>query len=123
MNMGKNILVMQMKTKYHVLPDKHFYNYFNYVIGKVWKILPMTEENNKDLKKHMESLQRELIGKMYLIEDLRCDGYFLTLLNKIEYLINEEYTHEVCRSEVFACISIINKIIEKYELDSGDVDG
>lgn len=121
--MVRNILVIQMKTKYHVLPDKHFYNYFNYVIDKVWKILPMTEENNINLRKHMESLQRELIGNQHLIEDLRCDGYFLTLINKIEYLINEEYSHAVCKSEVFACISIINKIIERYELNSGDADG
>lgn len=105
-----------IKTKYYAIPNAYFANYFNFLIGRVWKILPMSEENNQHLQEYMEGLQRELIGNMNLVEDLKHDGYFIVLLNKIEYLINEEYTHEVCRKEVFECISIIEKIQKKYEL-------
>lgn len=105
-----------IKTKYYDIPNEYFVNYFKFLIGRVWKILPMSEENNKHLKGYMESLQRELIGNMNLVEELKYDGYFITLLNKIEYLISEKYNHEVCRKEVFECINIINKIAHKYEI-------
>lgn len=105
-----------MQTKYYAIPDVYFANYFNFLIGKVWKILPLKEEGNAHLKEYMESLQRELIGNIHLVEELKCDGYFITLLNKIEFLINEKYSHDICRKEVFECISMIKKIKGKYNL-------
>jgi hypothetical protein len=106
-----------IKTKYYAIPNECFSNYFKFLIGKIYKILPMTEEGNIHLKEYMESLQRELIGNMNLVEDLKYDGYFITLLNKIEFLINEKYDHTICRKEVFECINIIKKIIAKYNLE------
>lgn len=105
-----------IKTKYQDIPNQYFANYFNFLIGKVWKILPMSEQGNLYLRDYMESLQRELIGNMNLIEDLKYDGYFITLLNKIEFLINENYSHDVCRKEIFEAIEIIKKISDKYNL-------
>lgn len=103
-----------VKTRYQSIPNEYFANYFNFLIGRVWKILPMTEECDINLKLYMESLQRELIGNMNLIEDLKYDGYFIMLLNKIEFLINEKYEHDICRREIFECIDIIKKISQKY---------
>lgn len=111
-----------IKTKYESIPNQYFSNYLEFLVGRVWKILPMREENNQNLQEYMEGLQRELVGNMHLIDDLKYDGYFITLLNKIEFLINEEYTHEVCRKEVFESINIIEKISTKYDL-SGDNNG
>lgn len=105
-----------IKTKYCEIPNEYFANYFQFLIGRVWKILPMSEEDNKHLKDYMEGLQRELIGNMNLVEDLKYDGYFITLLNKIEYLISEECEHETIRKEVFECIDVIKKIQKKYKL-------
>jgi len=106
-----------IKTRYNEIPNPYFGNYFKFLIGRVWKILPMTEKGNKDLKKYMESLQIEIIGNMNLVEELKYDGYFITLLNKIEYLIHENYTHDVCRKTVFECIDVIEKISKKYNLN------
>lgn len=105
-----------IKTKYYAIPNPYFANYFKFLIGRVWKILPMSEEDNQYLKQYMEGLQRELIGNMNLVEELKYDGYFITLLNKIEYLINEECTHEICRKEVLESVSILKKLQEKYKL-------
>lgn len=105
-----------IKTKYYAIPNEYFANYFKFLIGRVWKILPMTEENNIHLKEYMEGLQRELIGNMNLVEELKYDGYFITLLNKIEYLINEDYSHEICRKEVLESVSIIEKLQDKYKI-------
>lgn len=112
-----------IKTKYQFIPNEYFDNYLDFLVGKVWKILPMTEEDNSDLQSYMEGLQRELIGNMNLVEDLKSDGYFITLLNKIEYLINEEYSHKICRKEVFECIDIIKKLSARYGLlEDGECD-
>lgn len=107
-------VTIMAKTKYSEIPDEYFVSYFNFLIGRVWKILPMWEENNEDLKSYMESLQRELIGNINLVKEIKCDSYFITLLSKLEYLINEEYTHEICRKEVFECVDIVKKIAERY---------
>lgn len=112
-----------VKTKYQSIPNEYFGNYLNFLVGRVWKILPMSEEGNINLKSYMESLQRELIGNMNLIENLKYDGYFITLLNKIEYLINEDCEHYICRKEVFGCIGIIKKLSERHGfLKDGDVN-
>lgn len=109
-----------IKARYYDIPNPYFVNYFNFLIGRIWKILPMNEEGNKNLKSYIESLQRELIGNMNLIEDLKYDGYFITLLNKIQYLLSEEYDHDICRKEVFECIDIIKKISKNYNLSRSD---
>lgn len=98
------------------MPNQYFANYFDFLIDRVWKILPMREEGNTDLKKYMESLQRELIGNLHLVEELKYDGDFIKIMNKIEFLINEEYTHEICRKEVFESISIIETLSDRYNL-------
>lgn len=108
-----------IKTKYQLIPNEYFANYLQFLVDRVWKILPMSEEDNQHLQGYMESLQRELIGNMNLIDDLKYDGYFITLLNKIEFLISEEYTHETCRKEVFESISIIEKISDRYCIVDG----
>ena len=108
-----------IETKYYAIPNQYFANYFKFLIGRVWKILPMNEEENIHLKDYMESLQRELIGNMNLVESLKYDGYFITLLNKIEFLINKECEHSVLRKEVFECVDLINKLQSKY-FDEGD---
>ena len=76
----------------------------------------MTEENNLHLKSYMEGLQRELIGNMNLVESLKYNGYFITLLNKIEFLINCEYDISICRKEVFECVDLVEKIKEIYDI-------
>lgn len=112
-----------IKTKYQFIPNEYFDNYLDFLVGRVWKILPMTEENNSSLQSYMEGLQRELIGNMNLIESLKYDGYFIILLNKIEYLISGDYSHEICRKEVFECVNIIKKLSERYGLlEDGDSD-
>lgn len=116
----------KIETKYYAIPNGYFANYFKFLIGRVWKILPMKEEGNKYLKRYMESLQRELIGNMNLVEELKYDGYFITLLNKIEFLINENYDHSICRKEVFECIELVKVIRERHftneEITNEEID-
>lgn len=108
-----------MNIIYQNMPAKHLQNYYGFLIGKVYKILPMKEQNNQDLSKYLESLQHEVIGNMKLLDDLKYDGYFIALLNKIQFLISSNYTHEECRATVFECIDLVKKISK----NCGDIDG
>lgn len=103
-----------IETKYCAIPNPYLANYFSMLIGRVWKILPMGEENNRHLKSYMESLQRELMGNMNLVETLKYDSYFISLLNKIEFLISSEYNHKIYRKEVFECVELVKKIKTRY---------
>ena len=107
-----------MKTDYAMISNDKFCHYLDFLIGKVYKILGIKEsEDNENFKKYTERLLREMIGNFNLIEDLKYDGYFITLMGKINYLSSEKYDNKICREEVFECISLIKKIIKVYSLE------
>ena len=103
-----------IEVKYGLLPKENFCNYFNFLINKTYKILPLKEENSDTLKSYLESYQRELIGNMDLVPLLVNEPKFITVLNTIQFLISEEYSDKVCKREVFKCIRILEEINEKY---------
>lgn len=103
-----------IEVNYGALPKESFCNYFNFLINKTYKILPMKEENSRTLKTYLESYLRELIGNQELVLVLVNEPQFITVLNTIQFLISEEYTIEVCKQEVFKCIHILKSINKKY---------
>ena len=109
-----------IEVKYGLLPHNGFCNYFDFLINKTYKILPMKEENSLTLKSYLESYQRELIGNKELVGVLVYEPQFITVLNIIQFLISEEYTNEVCKKEVFKCIRILQKIKNKYFCEVSD---
>lgn len=103
-----------IEVKYGLLPSESFCRYFEFLINKTYKILPMKEEKSKTLKAYLESYLRELIGNRELVGVLVNEPQFITVLNTIQFLISEEYSNEVCKKEVFKCIRLLEKINEKY---------
>ena len=103
-----------IKVKYGLLPKENFCRYFEFLINKTYKILPLKEEKSDTLKSYLESYQRELIGNMDLIPLLVDEPKFITLLNTMQFLISDEYSDKVCKREVFKCIRILEEINEKY---------
>ena len=95
-----------IEVKYGALPRENFCKYFEFLINKTYKILPLKEEKSDTLKSYLES---------YLNEPR-----FITVLNTMQFLISEEYSNKVCKREVFKCIRILEEINEKYfkEVDS-----
>lgn len=106
-----------LETNYNAIPEKLFENYLNFLIGKVYKILCMYDEKDVTLPKYIQSLQRELIGNQELIIELKYDGNFLALLNKLEYLIHNDLDKKDFKKDIFDSISLINKLTEKYKLN------
>ena len=59
-----------IEVKYGMLPKENFCRYFEFLINKTYKILPLKEEKSETLKSYLESFQRELIGNMDLVNVL-----------------------------------------------------
>ena len=109
-----------IEVKYGALPRENFCKYFEFLINKTYKILPLKEEKSDTLKSYLESYLRELIGNKDLVSILVNEPRFITVLNTMQFLISEEYSNKVCKREVFKSIRILEEINEKYfkEVDS-----
>lgn len=105
---------MSVRVNYAELDERAFHNYFKYMIGKIYKILPMKEEGCKTLTTYLESLRAEMIGSYKLYRQLIEEPQFMSALNIIEYLIDGEYDVTVCKREVFKAIRNIESINDKY---------
>ena len=102
-------------VNYDVFSDESFKNYLNFLIGQLYKSLCLKEDDDKNLISYLESLNRELISSKELIIFLKNDARFISMLTKIQYLISEpNTTHKIFKKEIFACISIVQKLLEKY---------
>lgn len=81
--------------------------YYSRLIGKVFKILPMFEEDNAYWKNYTESLLVELNGMNRNTEDAR----IFELINFISgLLVDIEISQPKVKKVVFSSISIIDKI-------------
>lgn len=98
-----------------VLNEQFFVNYLNFLISKVFKILPISEEQPETLKDYLSSLIIELTGNQTLISQIKCDANFLSLLGTLQYLTENDCSHKTIKREVFKCIGIIQDLQEKYK--------
>ena len=91
-------------------------NYFHTLVNQVYKILPMREKETESLGKYIWRLEAELIGGYGLIEEVRSDAYYGSLLNILHYL-NEhggECPVEQVKQLVFEGIGICEKLSRRY---------
>lgn len=84
------------------------------LVNQFYKILPIKESAEHTLQKYLLSLQREMLGCRSLIIALHCDGRYLSLLSILQFLIDNDCSVAVVRSEVFRAIGIIKKLNAKY---------
>lgn len=96
-----------------------FNNYIRSLVNRFFKILPIKENGEEygeeSLETYMKSLQAELLGCNELIITIHEDPLLISLLNILQYLIdNPECSLTNVRREVFRAISICNKLKAKY---------
>ena len=108
-----------IKIDYAELSEKTFQNYFKYMINKIYKILPMKEEGCETLATYLESLKIEMIGSYSLYRQLMEEPKFMSALNIVEYLIDNEYDNTTCKREVFKAIRYIEDVNRKYFVKEG----
>jgi hypothetical protein len=103
-----------IEVNYGILPDKCFSNYMQFLIGQFYKVIPIYENEPETLQSYLKSLEIELIGNQSLINDIRHDANFMKLVGTIQYFIDNQCDHTVYRKEIFKCINIIKKLLQKY---------
>ena len=92
--------------------------YLRSLVNRFFKILPIRESGEDSLGTYMQSLQSELLGFKELIVAIHEDCDFVSLLNILQYLIdNPECSLVVVKREVFRAISICNKLKAKYAVE------
>ena len=98
--------------------------YLRSLVNRFFKILPIREDGENSLETYMRSLQAELLGCKELIVAIHDDPLFVSLLNILQYLIdNPECSLAVVKREVFRAISICNKLKAKYAVEMATETG
>jgi hypothetical protein len=98
-----------MNTKYGQLPDEMLIAYVNGMIAKVWKTIPMKQVGTDSLPKYLEATLREFVGQKELIEQLKNNEEFQSILGVMESLLTQDDFLKF-RSDVFKIINLIKKL-------------
>lgn len=88
--------------------------YFSVLVGKIFKILPLAEEDKQSAKKYLDGFHIELEGVNTLFDSINEDPMFISFLSIItwltEHVTDEDCTLELIKREVFQAISICQKL-------------
>lgn len=95
------------------LPDGALKSYLQNLINRVFKILPLKEEQCATLTSYLLSLRNELVGCYKISPILESKPQFTAVVCIIEYLATEEYDESVCKREVFKAIGLIESIMKE----------
>lgn len=91
-----------------------FDNYLEVSKGRIYKILPLLEEENEGLYHYIDSLLFEIYGLQYVINGVRNSSYYLSLLCTLESILDEVLVKEkdikFIRSEIFRLIGTVEKL-------------
>lgn len=112
------------------VPPETLSKYFEMLIGKVFKILPLSEDDRQSAKTYLDGLHRELSGLKTLFWVINKEPAFISLLSIINWLkyhiLDDNCTKAIIKKEVFDAISICEQlqtiIPEKVVPSGGDND-
>lgn len=102
-------LIKVMETKYGVLDSKQIDGYLSKLIGRIFKIIPMSEEGCETLDSYIDSLVREMIGnsQIFLGDEL------LSICGTLKGL--NFNSHKQLKSDIFKAIDLIDKAKERVK--------
>lgn len=93
--------------------------YFNALVNRLFKILPMRENADPSIEAYLDSLQNELLGFQQLVGGVGNTVQFVTILSVLEYLKNNpDCEIRIVKREVFHAINLCDKL--KHMCDGGD---
>lgn len=94
--------------------------YIKTLLGKLFKILPLREHEEKSLGEYTDSLWMEMSGAYMTFPCLQERTEYISVLNIVGYLATHPISIKQCRREVFKAIGLIEKIIAMTGGDTGD---
>ncbi len=83
------------------------------MIGNIFKILPLYDENNIGIQSHIDSVAIQLIGAMDTFQDLKTNQKYISIINSINFLRKNDYTKKQCKREVLRCTNILESMIKE----------
>jgi hypothetical protein len=96
-----------------------YFNYLKVLKDRVFKIIPLIEEENDGLFKYIDSLVFELYGLRYVIDGVKDSHNYISLMSTLEAIQDEMIINEkdfsFIRSEVFKSLGTIEKLMQKGE--------
>ena len=107
-----------------VIDEAEIAGYFDSLVNKIFKILPIIENREESITVYMESLGVELQGFRSLIPPVGEDPSYLSLLSIFKWLsdnvADSDNQFKVIRREVFHAISLCKKMHAHFlHLESG----
>ncbi|WP_437261280.1 hypothetical protein [Bacillus thuringiensis] len=94
--------------------NKSYIKYCDTLVDKVYKILPLYEEENVGLVSNVRSLVIESYGLQGVVQEVGCDSDYVTLLATLEgmsrLLSEDKLSHQDMKREVFKCINLVKKM-------------
>jgi hypothetical protein len=101
---------MEMSEKKYREIDEHYIGlYIDGLVPKIFKLLPIKEQEGHTLAIYHENLMMEIISFSNIIEPYSENRDMLTLISNLETLINIE-AHDRYKRKVFECINIAKKL-------------
>ena len=96
-------------------------NYFSSLVNCFFKLLPIRESEEKTLAVYAESLQSELLGAGSIIQGIKNDSGYMSLIAILQHIIDDpEYPVPKVKREVFKAISICNRLKNQYGVRGGE---
>jgi len=84
--------------------------YLSNMVGAVYKILPMYDNNDIKLSQYIDSLCIQLLGGLETFDELKICSKYLTVINIIQYFRTHEFDKKTCKREVLKCTNILSKL-------------
>ncbi len=106
----------QNDLKYRDITNEDLLIYLNSLVGKIYKMLPMMEDGDITVNKYISSFVHELCGLAMIMGQCEHEKrMLLTIVCTLEpFICNQDcFSHDVYKREIFKCIDLVNKIIEK----------
>lgn len=93
-------------------------DYFNNLVNRFFKILPMRENNEESLSVYICSLQRELLGAANVFPDISNKSLFINLIGILQFLVDSpDCPLDEVRREVFSSISTCKRLSKMYGME------
>lgn len=89
--------------------------YLTHLIGVIFKILPLKEDTDSGidvgLYDYIDSVVIQVVGGKMTYKKLETNPQYISIINAINYLNNNEFSHKQCKREVFRCINALQELI------------
>lgn len=90
--------------------DKTTNLFLNSMIGSVYKILPMNDNEDVTLSDYLDSLYVQLVGGAETYHELKYCQHYYSIINVVRYFRTQKYDKKTCKREVLKCTNILEKL-------------